>query len=430
MHISTQRKQVKRARTYFQDQEQGTLDISATRLFFENYNSKAKVIVNRGGARSSKSYSLAQLFIQKLLTEKSKKILILRKSLPSLRISIYRTMKDVAESFQVSNVIKEEKVAMNWVYEPTKSFIHFGSLDNPEKIKSSEWNYIWMEEATEFLEAEYHILRMRLSAKTTDGRKNQMVLSFNPIDEYHWIKEKLVDDEKEKAAFLKGKGGVQEIVSTYRDNPFLDKDYIEILQGLIDQDFNYYRIYALGEWGKLENIIFSNWEIVDVLPDGVEKFDVIYGVDFGYNAPMVLTRHYVKDYQVWDEQLLYKTGMTNKDLIAELKKLIPYQHKRCPIYCDSAETDRIQEIAGEGFNALPSMKSVKDGIDFLKRFKTHILSSSDDLIKEYRSYSWRTDKLGRPMDEPVDFMDHAISAKRYALYTHFKNKKEYRLRWI
>ena len=110
--------------------------------------------------------------------------------------------------------------------------------------------------------------------------------------------------------------------------------------------------------------------------------------------------------------------MTNADLIRRLGELIEDKNK--PIYADSAEPNRIQEITNNGFNCHPSDKSVKDGIDFVKRKKLHIHQDSEDLLKEIKGYKWKEDKDGNVLEDPLKFNDHLLDALRYALYTYNK----------
>ncbi|MDW7973526.1 MAG: phage terminase large subunit, partial [Thermodesulfovibrio sp.] len=160
------------------------IQLKATKVFYRNLNSKAKVVLNRGGARSSKSYSILQVLIYKFLTEEKKKFLIMRKTFPSLRITTWYDFKKIISELGIEHKIKEEKKFFNYYYKD--NFLHFGSLDDVEKIKSSSWNYIFLEEATEFDYEEYVTLKLRLSAPSVDGKRNQMFLAFNPIDENHW----------------------------------------------------------------------------------------------------------------------------------------------------------------------------------------------------------------------------------------------------
>lgn len=377
------------------------------------------VVVNRGGARSSKSYSLGQLMMDNFFTMPRRQILIVRKTLPSLRASTLRLMLDLFDKYGLGGKIAEEKVGLNYWYQG--SLIHFTSVDDPEKIKSTEWNDIWMEEATEFTYDDYMNLKMRLSAPTNGHhRRNQIYLSFNPIDENHWIKEKVVDGIGEES--------VTELQSSYKNNPFLSKDYIRLIERLIDQNPNYHRIFALGEWGKLDSLIYPStmWSEVPEMMDG-EQF---YSIDFGFNMPTVVLEFAVKDEDAGVRERLHATGMTNADLIKSLDRIVPATRRRnYPIYADSAEPQRIMEINDAGFRCIGANKSVADGIDTVKRFRLNIYNGSTHVLKEIKGYSYKVNKNGDVLDEPIEFNDHCMDALRYGLHTHFfgKFKKKFRL---
>ena len=390
--------------------EPRVIDIKATRLFYRNRDSTARVIINRGGTRASKSYSIQQvLFLERFLTEKNKKFLVLRKTLPSLKLAGLMDFKRFLFDYGLENKIVEEKQALNYYYKPNKNYLHFGSLDKPEKIRSTSWNYIYLQEAIDFTYEDYLEAMRRLSEPSSDGKRNQLFMCLNPTDEYCWIKEKVIDKEKD----------VEEIHSTYLDNPFISNDYRDYLENLINVDLNHYNIYVKGEWGRLEDLIYRNWVSVNVVPEG----EVIYGLDFGFVAPSALVKITIVDVgkgakAIYEEQLLYQPGLTNSELIEKLKVLIPNKRKR--IYADSAEPARIKEICDAGFNISESNKNVIDGIDFVKRQKIFIHENSIDLIKEKRAYSWRKDRSGRVLEEPVKFNDHLLAGERYAIFTHLK----------
>ncbi|MES0334919.1 MAG: PBSX family phage terminase large subunit [Candidatus Magnetobacterium sp. LHC-1] len=381
------------------------LNWDVTNLFYDNKDAITSIVINRGGAGSSKSHSLAQLFLYKFLTEQRKKFLIVRKTLPALKLSTLMLFNSLLSDLGIMEQIEIEKVMLNYKFK--KNFLHFGSLDDPEKAKSTEWNYIWLEEATEFTQEDFRILKLRLRARTTDGNINQIFMSFNPVDENHWIK-KMID----AAA---GSQEVTEICSTYRDNPFLSDEYRQSLEALAREDINFYNVYTLGQWGRLSNIIYNNWKTVADIPDGG---DIIYGLDFGFNNPTALIQVTIKDTVVYVRELIYQSRLTNQDLIQKMRQLLPLDHKRYPIYADVAEPDRIQEIYNAEFNIQPSDKSVKDGIDFVKRQALNIHVESINTRKEIAGYSYREDRLKNVLDEPIKYNDHAMDAIRYALYTH------------
>lgn len=376
------------------------------------------IVVHRGGSRSSKSYSLIQEVCDRFFSFQGRKILVLRKTLPALRLTTYRDAKSYLQRINMWKYVHEEKQFLDWHY--GDSYMHWGSLDDPEKIKSSEWHDIWMEEATEFDYRDYMILKTRLSGQPIKPIKNmrppphnQLFLSFNPENLYHWIKERVVDNKEED---------VVEIHSSYKDNPFLPDSYVQQLKQLERQDPNFYRIYTLGEWGQLEALIFSNWTDV---PRHIESENYIYGTDFGFNAPSTLVKivYDESEMKMTVEELVYETNLTNAQFIRACKDCTPEDDWRnIPYYMDSAEPDRIQEFVNAGFNGIPTHKgtgSVKDGIDLVKRWQVGVLHNSPHISKERKSYSWKKDKNEHTLDEPVKWNDHALDAIRGGMYTHY-----------
>jgi len=313
-----QRRRVDFLRMEAQQQEKEERTIQVTRVFLSLKDAAgSKVVICRGGARSSKSHSISQLLIERLFCSIPRKILIVRKTLPALRVSIKAMVDEILSNppYNLMEYVKQNKQLMNYYY--GKSFIHFGSIDDPEKIKSSEWNDILMEEATDFTYEDFVNLKLRLSAKEY-GVKNQLILSLNPIDEFHWIKTKLLDGGQEPNCV--------ELLSNYKDNPYLSQDYIDVIENLQDIDENYWRIYGKGEWGHLEGMIYDNWKVHRAEDKPVEG-ETIYGLDFGFTNPTTLLQLKVDGMKALITQKLYKTNMTNDVLIEELKNIIPKERR-------------------------------------------------------------------------------------------------------
>ena len=362
-------------------------------FFVDNRNKE--VLVSYGGAGSGKSYSTAQHIILRALEEKGKRFLITRKTLPALRMSCLQLVKDLLSEYEIPYEFNKS-ISEMWIGD---NQILFKSLDNPEKIKSSEFNYIWAEEATELTHQDYLQLRLRLRRK--NELKNQLIMTLNPIDQFHWIRTQILDTPGIDTASLQ---------SNYKMNPFLPDEYIEQLEGLAEVDENYYRIYALGEWGVLQNLIYPNWDVVDRMPENYDE--IVYGLDFGYVNPTALLEIRIKENEIWIKEIIYQSHLTNAELIDLLKEKID---RGVSIYADSAEPQRIEEIYQAGFNVYSSEKDVSFGINKVKQYKMHVLEDSVNLIKEIRSYKWKEDKEGRILEEPVKFNDHAMDAMRYAL---------------
>jgi len=382
-----------------------TYEINKKFWDFFRLNQDKRFVICVGGAGSSKSYSIAQWLIKKLYQDKDKEFLIVRKTFPSLRITALKLILDLLDSYNLPYHFNKAEFRLN----VNHNEMIFRGLDDPEKVKSFEPNYIWMEEASEFTDKDFTQLNLRLRRHT--DTKNQIYLSFNPIEKsFSWLYKRFFEEENEEAAVLK---------TTYKDNlRYLSRAYIKELEGLKNQDETTYEIYTLGEWGILRNIIYTNYELVDKWPDSVEE--TIYGLDFGFNNPSALEEIGIKDQEIYERELLYETHLTNEDLIKRMEELIP--KKSSSIYADSAEPARIEEIKRAGFNVYPAEKNVKDGIDFIKRQECHILKSSTNLVKEIRGYKYKENKDGNVLEEPVKFRDHLMDCRRMALYTHLGNR--------
>ena len=371
-------------------------EVEYTVVFDKLLKAEHPIIVCVGGARSSKSYSVAQLLIKRMLEEKNKNFLILRKTRPSLKLSAYKLFMDLIKDY---GIFKRDDLNMSdLIYHYKTNYIVFTSIDDPEKIKSTDWNYIWLEEANEFTYDDFTILKLRLSTKT--DTMNQIILTKNPVDEMGWIHQRL---EKEPEVTI--------IESTHKDNPFLSKEYRKMLNDLKNIDQTFYKIYTLGQYAQLTNQIYTNWDIISFLGAFEET---IYAVDFGFNNPTALLEINIKDGEYYERELLYETHLTNQDLIGKLKTLIRPDYT---IYADSAEPARIEEISRAGFDIRPANKSVKDGIDFVKSQRIHINKNSSNLIAEKRGYKYKEDRNGNVLEDPVKFRDHLMDCERYAIYT-------------
>ena len=376
------------------------IKIQANRKIYEFLkNTNYKIYVVYGGAGSGKSYTVSQfLIVNKLLRYKNKRLLVTRKYNPSLKQTAYSLVLEWLSKFGVKY---EEKKSEQLITLANGSEILFRGMDDSEKIKSSEFNYIWMEEATEFSMDDFLQLRLRLR-RANAGQRNQMFLTFNPVSS--WTTDYFLKHKQEDTGILH---------TTYKDNiRFLDDDYVKTLEDLANQDLSFYQIYALGEVAELKNKVYNNYVIVKDVP---AKFDeIVYGLDFGYNNPTACLKVGIKDDDIYILDELYETHLTNEDLIEKLKDFIDNRYDE--IYSDT-EPDRIKEIERAGFNIRAAKKAkqkVANGIDLLKRKKIYIHESCVNTIDEIKNYKYKEDSKGNILDEPVKFKDHAMDAMRYA----------------
>lgn len=371
------------------------LRIKASPVFRLNNKAVTRFILNEGGARSGKTIAIAQRYILKLLKEIGVVLTITRKSGPSMTSSVMRDFFDLLKEYGLYSPENHNKTEKT--YHLHGNLVEFISMDDPQKKRGAKRKYLWMNEANEFNYEDF----MQLNMRTT----YEVMMDYNPSDEYHWIYDKIAT-----------RPDCTLIPSTYKDNPFLEESLRKEIEELERIDANYWRVYGLGLRSMSTTTIYSNWDIVQSMPDTFD--DLIYGLDFGFNHPSVLLEIRMKDAEAWIDEKIYTTKLTNSDLITQMGQEIPQEFRRYFQKADSAEPDRIQEISEAGFLILPAKKgpnSIKDGIDRVKRIKLHITARSVNTIKEAKGYKWRVDKDGNVLDEPVKFKDHSMDALRYAI---------------
>lgn len=371
-------------------------------LFGEIRKAKTRFVVNYGGSGSGKSYTQTQYEIIRCLSG-VEKLLVIRKYGTTLKDSVVALFLSILTKWKLTDLYDENKTDKTITFQ-NGSQILFKGLDDPEKIKSiAGITRVWVEEANELTWAEFNQLNLRLR-----GRDDlQITITFNPIDEEHWIKKHFFDNPKISQY-------TTVIRTTYKDNKFIDDAYKEQLEAYKDIDENYYRVYALGEWGGIqEGRIFKIWDTVPEFPNTDKAW---YGLDFGFSVdPTAIVRVHLSGSDLYVDEICYQKGMVTSE-IANYLKSEGYAGE--PVICDSAEPKSIQDLRYYGINAIAAHKppgSINAGIDFLKRNRVMLTARSKNIQAENRFYQWKQDKQGNFINQPRDAFNHAIDAIRYAV---------------
>ena len=394
-------------------------NLKASNVFDWLCKTKKRINFLIGGRDSTKSWSVAlHLLVNKFFGEENKRILVIRKTRVAVKKSCFQLTIDFLRKYNCYDYVKINNTELEITRRdnPNNSIL-FTGLDDVDKLKSLEQgNYIWVEEAIDILFREFINLDI-LMRRETDGI-NQMFLSCNPLSALSWIKTEVVDKPDEDTAIH---------YSTIDDNPFASDVDRKRLDRLKSRDNNLYKIFRLGLWGILENIIYDKWKTYNEIKidnetkvktiDGLKVDDVTYGLDFGFSNPSCLTEINWVENDFIVRELLYQSGLTNTELIERVKKLIPIEHKYREIYADHSEPARINEFYQADFNIHKAKKDVLAGIDFCKTHMLGVTSDSINGIKELQSYKRREDKDGNVMEEPVKFNDHFNDSFRYGAYS-------------
>ena len=375
------------------------LKIQATTVFQKNWETNTRYVINIGGSRSTKTYSILQLLIVKAIESTEPLVIsIVRKSLPSLRISVARDFFDILKQLDLYNVENHNKTENTYLLNNT--LIEFFSIDDAQKRRGSKRDILFINEANELSYEDFFQLNIRTTT--------QIFLDFNPSETF-WYNDK-----------LQNRDDLTIIHSTYKDNPYLNEEQVNEIERLQHTDLQYYQIYALGQFAGGMDLVYQ-YTPVDDIPVNSAKL-VGLGMDYGFtNDPTTLVEVWKNNDSVYLNELLYERNLTNQDIA---DKLSEYGVDRyIEIIADSAEPKSIEEIRRSGFNIKPAQKgpdSVLNGIDILKRHRIHVTKQSVNLIKELNNYKWITDKNGNKLNKPVDAFNHALDAVRYVALNKMK----------
>ena len=405
------------------------LKINANRCFKPVNESKKRYIVMKGSAGSGKSVDTAQNYILRLLNDNGRNLVAMRKSditnrdstFAELTGAIYRMFGEKAEEYWKINASPLQLTCRH----NGNKVIFRGMNDDKqrEKLKSITFQRgkltdVWLEEATEFTQADLEIIDDRLRGELPPGQFYQIRMTFNPVNKNHWIKKQFFDYCDEDTLTHH---------STYLTNRFCDDAYKRRMERRKIVDPEGYQIYGLGEWGEIGGLILHNWEIRDISQNLNDYDDIALGQDFGFNHANAILLLGIKDDNIFILDEIYLHEKSTNEIVQEaIRKAFP---SRKQMWCDSAEPDRIKEWTKAGYRAKGVDKggshgSVKAQIDWLKQRYIYVHPHCINTIKELQQWKWKKDeRTGEYFDEPVAFMDDAMAALRYGVEGWRKVKK-------
>lgn len=401
------------------------ITIQANASFREVDQSRKRYIVMKGSAGSGKSVDTAQHYILRLMRDKGRNLLCVRKAdvtnrdstFAELQSAIFRMFGDQYKKYwyiNSANMLLECKANHNQV-------IFRGVNDDKqrEKLKSITFKRgkltdVWIEEATEITQSDFEIIDDRLRGELPAGQFYQIRLTFNPVSAHHWIK---------KVFFDRPDPDVLTHQSTYQGNRFIDEAYHRRMLRRKEVDPEGYRIYGLGEWGEVGGLILKNYVIED-FDRSPERFDyMVNAQDFGFNHADCIGAVGFKDGELYLCRELYVFERDTDEIIQLAEGKF---EKHLTMYCDSAEPDRIKMWKKAGYRAVPVRKepgSVHAQIDYLKQHRIHIHPSCVNTIKEIQQWKWqRNEKTGEYLDEPVPIFDDAMAMLRYSIEQERRGK--------
>lgn len=382
------------------------------------------------GSRASKKSSTQSLkVITEIIENSNVNWLVVRKVERTLRDSCYAQLKWAIHRLKVDNFFKCSTSPLEITYKPTGQKILFRGLDDPLKVTSITVEVgslcrLWIEEAYEIMsEDAFDRLDESIRGQLPKGMYHQVVLTFNPWSDRHWLKKRFFDEPSKN---------VLAMTTNYMCNEFLSEADLVLFEEM-KKNPRRYRTAGLGEWGIVEGLVYENWEerVFDVHEISIRpSVRSAFGMDFGYvNDPSTLFCGLVdtvaREIYVFDE--MYEKGMSNEDIKERVSEM-GYSKER--IKADSAEPKSIAYLRKAGLTRIRAAKkgpdSIRAGISIIQDYKIIIHPRCVNFITEISNYTWDKDKFDNAINKPIDDFNHLMDAMRYAM-EEFDGRKGVRI---
>jgi phage terminase large subunit len=223
-------------------------------VYVDLLDNKARFLILYGGAMSGKSVFCAQKLLERTRAEVGHRFLALRKVGTTVKRSIFQEFLDLIYEYDLDREFKINRSDYT-ITHTNGNQIYCMGLDDPEKVKSIKGiTGMWLEEVTEFTPQDLNQLDIRVRGK----KKHyiQFLMSFNPIDDRNWLKDRFFDKVDPDAFTIK---------TTYKDNHFLTDDDKRRLESYKTLNTLFYQVYCLGDWGIIDtsNKFFYNFVKID-----------------------------------------------------------------------------------------------------------------------------------------------------------------------
>ena len=377
---------------------------------------KGRYKVCKGSRGSKKSTTTAQWIIYNMMKYELANTLIVRRVFNTHKDSTYAQLKWAVHNLGVSHLWHFSKSPLEATYLPSGNKILFRGLDDPMSITSITVErgflcWCWFEEAFQVMDEDsFNKVDMSIRGELPEGYFKQIIITFNPWSEKHWLKRRFFDTID---------NDILAITTTYRCNEWLGEDDKLLFEKMKVNNPRRFAIEGDGNWGISEGLVYENWVIQDFDINNFKgnRYNYCFAIDFGYtNDPTALICLFVDSKEdkiyIFDEH--YQKGMSNK-AIADMIKYKGYEKE--VIIADSSEPKSIDELRSLGIRrikgALKGKDSILSGIQFIQNFKIIVHPKCENTIVELSNYIWDT-KEGRTINKPIDDFNHLMDAFRYA----------------
>lgn len=319
---------------------------------------------------------------------------------------------------------------------PNGSEIVLAGLDMPGKTFSTEWDRVYINEATEITQDAFELLFRSLRNFKTPY--HQIIADCNPGAPGHWLNQRATPagdklrDVQDRGSYErlqkfnhgKQREGMRRLIGCHQDNPFyfdltkwdFTKQGKEFLANLAKMSGHNLQRMLKGRWVAADGVVYPEFDETRhiITPFKVPSDWPMYvGIDPGYDHPCAILWFaigYDNTYYIIDE--LYRGGLAVKQHAEDIKKKNPGRTIRgyygdpqmsfsSTMYANDGET--ISEQFSKhgismfpwprtGNNAQPMVEAVRErlNLDTLKVFR-----NCANTIREFQSWSFKRTSDGQ-----------------------------------
>ncbi|MGV3187199.1 PBSX family phage terminase large subunit [Staphylococcus chromogenes] len=387
-------------------------------------------IVCKGGRGSGKSSDVSHILVQLIMRYPMNAVAI-RKTDNTLATSVFEQVKWAMEEQGVSSLFKVKMSPLEITYKPRGNKIIFRGAQNPERLKSLKdskfpFTIAWIEELAEFKTEDEvtTITNSMLRGELDEGLFYKFFFSYNPPKrKQSWVNKKYESSFQPDNTFVHH--------STYLDNPFIAKQFIDEAEAAKEGNELRYRWEYLGEAIGSGVVPFNNLQIEKIPDELFKSFDNIRNaVDFGYATdPLAFVRwHYDKKKRIiYAVDEYYGVQISNRQFG---KWLWSKGYQSDDIYADSAEPKSIDELRKEhGIKRIKGVKKGPDSVEYGEQWLNDLdaividPNRTPNIAREFENIDFETDKDGNVKPKLEDKDNHTIDATRYALERDMRQNK-------
>ena len=382
--------------------------------YLQDYTKRWEVYY--GGAGSGKSYFITQKIIIRCCREPIR-VLVCRRYASTLRNTCFALFKEVLVKWQLTPYVKINESDFRIRFQNGSEIIMTGLDEETKLLSLANISMVWVEEAYEVEKEKVEQLNLRMRGTAAN---QQIIMSYNPISKNHWLYDFCEVNPPKDFRYIH---------STFRDNPFLNKEYIESLEELYIRNPAKARVFCDGEYGvDADGLVIKNWRTEEFNPMELANLGYEHraGMDLGWidKSAIIDSLYDRQNKTIYVFNEFYKSGCQLSELAQAIKDM---KLTKTKLYVDSAEARSIAYFKQEGINAYPCAKgsgSVKAGLMFLQDHLIVVHPSCQNFITELENFSYiKSKQTGEYTEDTTHEWSHAIDACRYAYSDIYTSKK-------